>query len=71
MKSKSQEFIRDRNYLLFLFGVYEGRRITDILSIKVGDIQMDKINMIEKKTRKETGAAGGSLGSKLTLAIRN
>lgn len=54
VKSKSQEFIRDRNYLLFLFGVYEGRRITDILSIKVGDIQMDKINMIEKKTRKET-----------------
>lgn len=52
-KTDSQKFIRDRNYLLFLFGVYQGRRITDILNIRVGDIKGDRIEMLEKKTKKE------------------
>lgn len=53
VKTKSEEFIRDRNYLLFLFGVHEGRRITDVLNIRVGDIKNDRIEMKEKKTGKD------------------
>lgn len=54
VKTKHQQFIRDRNYLMFIFGIYEGRRITDILDVRVGDIKNDCIRMIEKKTKKES-----------------
>lgn len=53
VKNEKEEFIRDRNYLLFVFGVYEGRRIGDILQIRVGDIREDRIILKEQKTGKE------------------
>ncbi|WP_412096531.1 tyrosine-type recombinase/integrase [Beduini sp.] len=53
VKTKHQEFIRDRNHLIFMFGVYEGRRISDFIVLKYGDITDDRIEMLEKKTGKE------------------
>lgn len=53
VKTEYQKFIRDRNYLMFIFGIHQGRRITDILSIRVGDIKNDYIEMVEMKTGKE------------------
>lgn len=47
---KKSEF---RNYLLFLFGINSGLRISDILSIKVKDVQdVDYIEIKEQKTQK-------------------
>jgi integrase len=42
----------ERNYILFMLGLYTALRISDILRIKVGDIQKDYINIREKKTSK-------------------
>lgn len=41
-----------RNYLLFIVGIYLGRRISDIRIMKVGDLKADKIKIKEKKTGK-------------------
>ena len=47
---KKSEF---RNYLLFLFGINSGLRISDILSLKVKDVQdVDYIEIKEQKTQK-------------------
>lgn len=51
-KTTKQEFKRDRNYLMFLFGIHEGRRISDILKIRVGDIKTNRIELVEQKTGK-------------------
>lgn len=43
-----------RNYMMFLFGIYSGLRISDILKFKVRDVRgKDKIKLREKKTGKE------------------
>lgn len=43
-----------RRYLLFMFGLYLGRRISDLLKLKVGDVQgKDKFIIKEKKTGKQ------------------
>jgi integrase len=49
LKGKSE-----RNYVMFMFGIYSGLRISDILKFKVRDVR-DKsyIYMREKKTNKE------------------
>lgn len=43
-----------RRYLLYLFGLYLGRRISDLLKLKVGDVYgKDKFVIKEKKTGKQ------------------
>lgn len=44
----------ERNYIMFLIGVYSGLRITDILGLKVKDVKSkNQISMREKKTGKQ------------------
>lgn len=44
----------ERNYIMFLLGVYSGLRISDILRLKVQDIKCrNTINIREKKTGKQ------------------
>lgn len=44
----------NRDYILFMFGVYSGLRISDILPLKVRDIRSRKrLSIREKKTGKE------------------
>ena len=42
----------ERDYVLFLFGIYTGLRVSDIIPIKVKQIMRDKIEIREKKTGK-------------------
>ncbi|ANS45905.1 putative integrase/recombinase YoeC [Bacillus thuringiensis] len=42
-----------RNYMLFVLGINTGLRISDILKLKVGDVQGSHISMREKKTGKQ------------------
>lgn len=43
-----------RNYMIFMFGIYTGLRISDILKLRVRDVKdKDFIYMREKKTNKE------------------
>lgn len=45
---------RERNYIMFLLGIYTALRISDILKLKVADVKnKDHINMREKKTGKQ------------------
>lgn len=45
---------RDRDYVLFMTGIYIGRRISDILPLKVRDVKdRNHIYIREKKTGKE------------------
>lgn len=51
-----QDFLleqNDRNYILFLTGIYTGLRISDILRLKVKDVKGDYIDIMEKKTKKQ------------------
>lgn len=43
----------ERNYILFLIGVYCGLRISDILQLRVSNVQGNVIKLREKKTGKE------------------
>lgn len=44
----------ERDYIMFLLGIYMGRRISDILSIKVKDIKnKNHLTIREKKTGKQ------------------
>ena len=44
-----------KRYLLFMTGIYTGRRISDIVRLKVGDVRgRESILIVEKKTQKET-----------------
>nr|DAY63892.1 MAG TPA: site specific tyrosine recombinase [Caudoviricetes sp.] len=46
--------INERDYVLFMFGIYSGLRISDILPLKVRDVRnADYIYLREKKTGKE------------------
>lgn len=42
----------ERDYVLFLTGLYTALRISDILRIRVGDVKNDYLNIREKKTHK-------------------
>lgn len=44
----------ERNYLIFMLGIYSGLRISDILKLKVKEIKKKHINIRAKKTGKET-----------------
>lgn len=41
-----------RNYLLWILGTHTGLRISDILKIKVSDVQGDRLHILEQKTKK-------------------
>ena len=47
LKSKSE-----RNYVLIMCGLYSGMRISDIIPLQVKQVTGDRIEVIEKKTRK-------------------
>lgn len=50
-----KDFLRrknERDYVFFLFGIYTGLRVSDIIPIKVKQIIEDKIEIREKKNRK-------------------
>ena len=51
------EYLRnqsERNYIMFMIGIYTGLRITDILNLSVSDVKnRDTINLREKKTGKQ------------------
>lgn len=51
-KTDHQQFIIDRNYILLLLGFNCGLRISDIINLRVGDIQYDHFRLREKKTKK-------------------
>lgn len=58
----------ERNYILFLCGITLGLRISDILSLRVGDIvNKDNIYITEKKTGKSKEIA---ISKKLKNAIK-
>ena len=45
---------KERNYVMFMFGIYSGLRISDILSFRVRDVKdKDYIDIREQKTNKE------------------
>jgi integrase len=51
-----KEYLKERNqrnYILFLLGVDTGLRISDILQLRVKDVQGWRIEIKEKKTKKE------------------
>ncbi len=44
----------ERNKIMFMYGIYTGRRISDILKVKISDIKdADYIFLEEKKNKKE------------------
>lgn len=43
----------ERDYILFMMGIYSGLRVSDILNLKVKDLGKDYINIKEKKTGKQ------------------
>lgn len=53
--AKIEEFLmntNERNYILFLTGIYTGLRISDLVKLQVRDIRGWKITVREKKTNK-------------------
>ncbi|HEM2777294.1 TPA: site-specific integrase [Streptococcus suis] len=42
----------ERDYILFMFGIYSGIRISDFLGLKVKDVKGDRVFVVEKKTKK-------------------
>ena len=51
MKDYLKEW-NERNYMLFLFGINSGLRISDILQLRVKDVSGWSVRIREKKTRK-------------------
>lgn len=67
-----EDYLRSRNerdYILFLFGIYSGLRISDILPLRVRDVRgRDSLTIVEQKTGKERRFR---LNSKLKTALRS
>ena len=42
----------ERDYILFMFGIYTGLRVSDIIPIKVKQVTGEKVEIKEKKTGK-------------------
>ncbi|MGC4386772.1 tyrosine-type recombinase/integrase, partial [Streptococcus suis] len=50
-----KDYLKERNerdYILFMFGIYSGIRISDFLGLKVKDVKGDRVFVVEKKTKK-------------------
>lgn len=47
LKSKNE-----RNYILFMFGIYSGLRVSDIVPLQVKQVVVERIEVKEKKTGK-------------------
>jgi len=59
----------ERNYILFMMGIYTGRRVTDILDLRIQDIKnKEYLNIKERKTRK---AAKIDFTAELKKAIKD
>jgi integrase len=58
----------ERNYILFLLGIHTGFRISDILRLRVKDVQGWNIIIKEKKTKKVKDV---KMSNELKKAIRN
>jgi integrase len=58
----------ERNYILFLLGIHTGFRISDILRLRVKDVQGWNIFIKEKKTKKPKDV---KMSNELKKAIRN
>lgn len=43
----------ERNYIMFMIGVYTGLRISDILPLRVADVDGSHMVLMEKKTKKQ------------------
>lgn len=43
----------ERNYMLFLVGIYSGLRVSDILKLRVEDVKKNYLSIREQKTRKQ------------------
>ena len=62
LKNFASELLRNkhgqRDYTIFVFGVFTGLRISDILNLKVSDVKGKlKTDIIEKKTGKKDKAS--------------
>lgn len=68
LKSESE-----RNYVLFMFGIYSGLRISDILNLRIRDVRNKQyIYIREKKTNKEKRfIISDDLKSILNTYVRN
>ena len=53
MVVKHLEKTNDRNYIMFIIGLYTGLRISDILLLQVKHIDKNEIRIREKKTNKQ------------------
>lgn len=52
--AKYLKITNERNYIMFLCGIYTGLRISDILKLKISDVKnRNSINLREKKTQKQ------------------
>ncbi|MER0122413.1 site-specific integrase [Streptococcus sp. ZJ93] len=58
----------ERDYLLFMFGIYSGIRISDYIILKVRDVKGERIGVIERKTKKTRTFP---IHPKLKKAIKN
>ena len=56
--SRDRSRIGERRYLLFASGIYLGRRVGDLLKLKVGDVKgMKNLAIVEEKTGKSMSMA--------------
>ena len=58
----------ERDYILFMFGIYSGMRVSDILPLKVRQVQGEEIYIVERKTKKTKSFA---INPKLKKALRH
>lgn len=58
----------ERNYLIFMVGTHTGLRVSDIVKLRVEDFSNNKLELVEKKTKKTKIIA---ISNKLRVAINS